>query len=149
MLQTGLKNKLLPAYKSMFQLFACSYFCISPSFLHYLEMASIVTTFSPHSFSFSPNSTLLFHKALRTMLFLIVSIFPSKSGSYFHLSLCLYNYFYCTSNIVQRAFLSEMQENLLKSRGGIIIQPDFVISDKMFLAVQRFTALHKVIACGL
>lgn len=83
------------------------------------------------------------------MLFLIVSIFLSKSGSYFHLSLCLYNYFYCTSNIVQRAFLSEMQGNLLKSRGDVIIQPDFVISDKMLLADQRFTVLHKVIACGL
>lgn len=139
-LQTGLKNKL---QESMFQLFACSYFCISPSLLHYLEMPSIVTTFHPPLFFFSPNSTLLFHKALKPMFFLIVSIFLSKSGTYFYLSLCLYNYFYCTSNIVQRAFLSEMQENLLQSRGDVIIQPDFVISDKMLLAVQRFTALHK------
>lgn len=46
-LQTGLKNKLLPAHNLMLQLFACSYFCISPSLLHYLEMASIVTTVPP------------------------------------------------------------------------------------------------------
>lgn len=83
------------------------------------------------------------------MLFLIVSIFLSKSGTYFNLSLCLYNYFYCTSNSVQRVFLSEMQGNLLQFRRDVIIQTDFVISDKMMLAVLRFTVLHKVITCGL
>lgn len=94
-LQTVLKNKLLPAHKNMFRIFACSYFCISPSLLHYLEMPSIVTTFPPPLF-FSPNSTLLFHKmpfllALRPMLSLTVSIFLSKSRTYFYLSLCLSN----------------------------------------------------------
>lgn len=149
-LQTGLKNKLLPAQESMFQLFACSYFCISPSRLHYLEMPSIVTTFhTPPPFFFLQTAHYFFIRHWNPCFFLIVSIFLSKSGTYFYLSLCLYNYFYCTSNIVQRAFLSEMQENLLQSRGDVIIQPDFVISDKMLLAVQRFTALHKVIACGL
>lgn len=49
-LQTVLKNKILPAHKNMFRLFACSYFCISPSLLHYLEMPSIVTTFPPSFF---------------------------------------------------------------------------------------------------